>query len=468
MKKIALIFLILFGGMALMAVEIPFKTTRLSDRVLVIGNNNNSKTMVLNTKKGLVFIDCFWSPQVVSEALKIVEKEFGKKKIILLIQTNPSILQTGGTEAFKGVERIAHEDLKRVLQERIPNLNSILKQRVKQYQDSIPRTKGQLKGVEKNSKRWVLLTNWIKTLKRWIYDMKAGYTILLPTKTFKNTLKLDLGDMNLKLIYFGQASDHGGKIIVQVEEENLLFLGDIFHSAHTLPYGPYYKKTPDVKRWIKILEGLLAGEFKWKHIVHSNGENILTKDSLKVRLRLIKDLYNRVKIAESKNTKFAELLKTVSRVKKEFPYLYGREDVSTHFLASDISNVIKGLWRINHQSGVEKIKEAYKKSGISAAKKVYQRIKVNTQDFYFTENGFNSFGYELIRESKNNDALVIFKLGVDKYPFSSNLHDSLAEAYMNNGQKELAIKNYKKSLELNPGNTNAKKMLEELKSNVLI
>jgi len=40
----------------------------------------------------------------------------------------------------------------------------------------------------------------------------------------------------------------------------------------------------------------------------------------------------------------------------------------------------------------------------------------------------------------------------------------LAEAYLKNGQKELAIKNYKKSLELNPGNEDAKKMLDKLKN----
>jgi hypothetical protein len=35
---------------------------------------------------------------------------------------------------------------------------------------------------------------------------------------------------------------------------------------------------------------------------------------------------------------------------------------------------------------------------------------------------------------------------------------------MNNGDTELAIKNYKKSLELDPGNQNAIKMLKKLKA----
>jgi predicted negative regulator of RcsB-dependent stress response len=40
--------------------------------------------------------------------------------------------------------------------------------------------------------------------------------------------------------------------------------------------------------------------------------------------------------------------------------------------------------------------------------------------------------------------------------------DSLGEAYMNKGNKELAIENYKKVVELQPGNKHAKEMLDKL------
>ena len=44
-------------------------------------------------------------------------------------------------------------------------------------------------------------------------------------------------------------------------------------------------------------------------------------------------------------------------------------------------------------------------------------------------------------------------------------YDSLGEAYMENGDKELAIQNYKKSIELNPANQNAVEMLKRLERN---
>ena len=51
---------------------------------------------------------------------------------------------------------------------------------------------------------------------------------------------------------------------------------------------------------------------------------------------------------------------------------------------------------------------------------------------------------------------------VEVCPESSNAYDSFAEAYMKHGDTKLAIKNYKKSLALNPENENAVKMLKEL------
>ena len=59
-------------------------------------------------------------------------------------------------------------------------------------------------------------------------------------------------------------------------------------------------------------------------------------------------------------------------------------------------------------------------------------------------------------------AIEIFKLNVEAYPQCWNVYHSLGEAYMRHGEKEFAIQNYEKSLELNPQNTNAAEMLKKL------
>ena len=79
-----------------------------------------------------------------------------------------------------------------------------------------------------------------------------------------------------------------------------------------------------------------------------------------------------------------------------------------------------------------------------------------------TENEMNRLGYELLRVKRIKDAIEVFKQNTVDFPNEFNTWDSLAEGYMVNGDKDLAIKYYKKSLELNPNNTNAVQKLKEL------
>ena len=80
-----------------------------------------------------------------------------------------------------------------------------------------------------------------------------------------------------------------------------------------------------------------------------------------------------------------------------------------------------------------------------------------------SEGFINSTGYRLMGQNKFADAIRIFQLNVALYPRSWNVYDSLGEAYMNHGEKELAIQNYEKSLELNPQNEKGAATLQKLK-----
>jgi predicted alpha/beta superfamily hydrolase len=79
------------------------------------------------------------------------------------------------------------------------------------------------------------------------------------------------------------------------------------------------------------------------------------------------------------------------------------------------------------------------------------------------ENQLNNFAYELMNQHNNtNRAIEVFKYVVEKYPTSWNAYDSLGEAYLKNGDKMLALENYKKSMELDSTNENAKEIISNL------
>ena len=79
------------------------------------------------------------------------------------------------------------------------------------------------------------------------------------------------------------------------------------------------------------------------------------------------------------------------------------------------------------------------------------------------ENFNNNRGYELMSAGQLDAALEVFKLNTLISPDSANAWDSLAECYLNMKRYDSSRKYYEKSLELNPENDNARRMLERLR-----
>ena len=111
----------------------------------------------------------------------------------------------------------------------------------------------------------------------------------------------------------------------------------------------------------------------------------------------------------------------------------------------------------------ETLSRTISSNGIDEAVKQYRDLKTAVPGAYnFDEDELNALGYRLLRAKKYREAIRIFQLNVEAYPQSSNVYDSLGEAYMDDGNKAAAITNYRRSLELNPKNTNGVVMLRKL------
>lgn len=101
--------------------------------------------------------------------------------------------------------------------------------------------------------------------------------------------------------------------------------------------------------------------------------------------------------------------------------------------------------------------------GYDRAVEVYEELRKKDSTFRPSENDLNDWGYRMMNGGgKPKEALEIFKLNVLLYPGSANVYDSVAEAFEANGQREQAIKNYRRSLELDPANENAARQLKRL------
>jgi len=85
--------------------------------------------------------------------------------------------------------------------------------------------------------------------------------------------------------------------------------------------------------------------------------------------------------------------------------------------------------------------------GMDEAEKLLHELRQNHPD-EFNEGAMNGIGYMLLNMRRYDEAIQVFKLNVQTYPNSANVYDSLAEAYMKNGDIDLAIEHYTKTLEM--------------------
>lgn len=77
----------------------------------------------------------------------------------------------------------------------------------------------------------------------------------------------------------------------------------------------------------------------------------------------------------------------------------------------------------------------------------------------------NALGYQMMNAKDYERAVAFFKENIERHPDDPNGYDSLGECYKNMGENQKAIKNFKKSLSMNPPanvKANSEKHLKEL------
>ncbi|HTH55855.1 MAG TPA: serine hydrolase [Cyclobacteriaceae bacterium] len=136
---------------------------------------------------------------------------------------------------------------------------------------------------------------------------------------------------------------------------------------------------------------------------------------------------------------------------------FGVDDLGFHLLNAD-----RPLAQVKPNMATE-LNKIISKKGVTEAEIFFRYVySPKPEEYDFVEDEINSLGYKYLTNNNVLAALTIFKINAAHFPNSWNAYDSYAEALLKNGQKELSIESYKKSLELNPKNTNAIEVLKKL------
>jgi len=394
-------FLICFSISCQQKIDISINTTRISNRAILF-DCLYTKVIALASKKGIVIIDTHRSPSIMLEIKKLIEKEFGRNDYIYVINTHGHWDHSSGNQVFHDSILLGHKNCPEFMRQNPANtLQNLwfIRYRLSKLQE-------ELRNLQKDSQESKNLKMDINAWNLILADLEDGYITAPPTRTFDDSLTLDLDDLTIKLIYCGDAHTNND-IFVFIPEEKIVVIGDMFSDEDSYSFS--INKMIDIPKVASAINLLLNQNNEIKFVISTHTEFLSVKDLKSIKNILVE--------------RYAEFEKKKS---------------AAVFLKSMIEE-----------------------KGIKSALEIYDELKSeSTTKYYFLEDEFNTLGGRLLDQGKINDAIEVFKITVKIYPNSALVYDNLAEAYLKKGKKILAIKNYKKSLEIFPGNRNAREILK--------
>jgi CubicO group peptidase (beta-lactamase class C family) len=132
------------------------------------------------------------------------------------------------------------------------------------------------------------------------------------------------------------------------------------------------------------------------------------------------------------------------------------------WMGYELYNSAEFLKRRTEIRAAKTLYEAMLVRGTTALEEYRERRKTLSSTEVLGEPRMNSIGYWLLGKKKIKEAIEVFKMNVEDYPKSWNAYDSLGDGYIAGDNKPEALKNYQRSLALNPGNDNARQMIQIL------
>jgi len=241
--------------------EFGIEVRRLSPRAAVFyGDPWNNAILALATTKGIVVMDTSWTGTIARGFRDAIQAEFKRNDFLYLINTHEHTDHIGGNEAFSEIPIIGHESVRREM------LKSIADPKTKAKWLEFSAEKEIAKMHDYYAQNYPTFIDspayagCVKCYQAMDADFHGGHTLVPPTITFDRQMTLHLGDLTVRLIYFGGFHSVGDTII-SIPEENLVMIGQIF-----FPRGvPIANKqlaestTPEmVDNWLVVLRNLLA------------------------------------------------------------------------------------------------------------------------------------------------------------------------------------------------------------------
>jgi glyoxylase-like metal-dependent hydrolase (beta-lactamase superfamily II) len=279
----------------------------------------------------------------------------------------------------------------------------------------------------------------------------------LPDITFTDSLSLHFNGEKIRVIAVSGSHDDNDAI-VYFTKSKVAYLGDLAYGMH---FPSVDGTTGNASKYAEAVKKAIALLPEDAAIVSGHGRDC-TYSEMQEFQEMLEQTTNVVRAELEKGKDVAEM--QAANLLEDWNQ-YGGGYVSAN---GWIKSLVDGI--VNRRPKKSLLVPLYltsKKKGVEAVIEQYFEIKNSNYDEYrFDDLRLYIIAYKIFLEKgRYDEAIRLMELNLTEYPSSANswaTYDGLGEAYMKMGNNKLALVNYKKSLELNPDNLQASKMIEKL------
>lgn len=435
-----------------------FRVTRVSDRIVVFTDVTpwESNHVVIVTEKGLVLLDPGHSPLMGRLIREEVARELGRDRFAYVVDTHEHWGHTWGSAAFPEAIVIGHELAVPGMKAEAATL-AARAQRIRELAENARTRLASLDPASEGGRAARFQAEHFDRIVRGLTE--PGMVVRLPDLTFSERMKLDLGDVTLQMHYLGRGHSPSD-IAVVVPEEKAVMLGCFFFEQDRLPtFGAHPKLDPD--RWPEVLSAVLDGEPPVERVILGQ-HSIWTRARLVAMRDAIAAMWTSVKASDAAGVTLDTALTRLPAAAT--PAFVRKSGASGERTANYTRTGATALWRQLKRSAADEIGRALDAFGIAAAAARFKDVCADSS-YFVDEAEVNLLGYRYLQSGATDAAIAVFEMNVARFPGSWNVYDSLGEACAAKGDRARAVGLYRRSLELNPANTNATAALERLTAN---
>jgi len=302
------------------------RVEKLSDRVIIgywLGTGRMN-IVAVKSQKGLAVIDTAMSPRIMEPVKKRLEKELGRNDWMYVINTHAHMHHAGGNCLFKEAVVIGHDNLPADMQWLIDKqVDQTWKRKsLDENAATIRNLQAMLPQVKSSRLQTRRIESEIKFFELNALDIEEGFEIINPTVTFSDRYTLDLGDLQLQMVYFGKGHSMSD-ILIYIPQEGILVTGAIVYLRGHLPGITENAELKDVQRYIAVLNSFLEEGLRVDRVISSHSP-VLTHTDLKYVRDYYQTMLDGIRAAQKEGLTMEQARERFT-VHKKFPRFYQKQ-----------------------------------------------------------------------------------------------------------------------------------------------